>query len=181
MSFAENLKQFRRERCLSQEALAEMLGVSRQAVSKWESDMGYPEVETLLLLANELNLSLDRLMSVGPAQEACEEKKMGTGSITIRSPHENIMVTCHKVMSSQKMKGGKSSPKYALFGVSLGGPFFWGEPTTFLGWYAGEEQLSKEIAEIQNAMVSGETAYTLKYSAKTERPWAGIKMTDRET
>ena len=36
MSFAENLKQLRSERQLSQEELAEMLGVSRQAVSKWE-------------------------------------------------------------------------------------------------------------------------------------------------
>ena len=36
MSFAENLKQLRKERMLSQEELAEMLDVSRQAVSKWE-------------------------------------------------------------------------------------------------------------------------------------------------
>ena len=45
MSFAENLKQLRKERQLSQEELAEMLDVSRQAVSKWELGDGYPEVE----------------------------------------------------------------------------------------------------------------------------------------
>lgn len=39
MSFAENLKQIRKEKQLSQEELAEMLDVSRQAVSKWESDI----------------------------------------------------------------------------------------------------------------------------------------------
>ena len=181
MSFAENLKQFRRERCLSQEELAEMLGVSRQAVSKWESDMGYPEVETLLLLANKLDLSLDQLMATEIPQKGAGEKQAGTGTITIRSPHENAVVTCYKVLSSQKMKGIKSSPKYALFGVGQGGSTFWGEATTFLGWYADKEQISKEIAEIQQAVVSGEPAYTLKYSAKTERTWAGIKMTDRET
>lgn len=42
MSFSENLKQFRNEKQLSQEELAEMLGVSRQAVSKWEQGIGYP-------------------------------------------------------------------------------------------------------------------------------------------
>lgn len=36
MSFAENLKQIRKDKKLSQEELAELLGVSRQAVSKWE-------------------------------------------------------------------------------------------------------------------------------------------------
>ncbi|MBE6930475.1 MAG: helix-turn-helix transcriptional regulator, partial [Ruminococcaceae bacterium] len=45
MSFSENLKQIRKEHHLSQEELAELLDVSRQAVSKWEQGMGYPEVE----------------------------------------------------------------------------------------------------------------------------------------
>ena len=74
------------------------------------------------------------------------------------------------------MLGGKSSPKYALFGVSNGVSSFWGEPTTFLGWYASKEQITKEVTEIQHAIMSGDVAYTLKYSAKTERRWAGIKI-----
>ena len=64
MSFSENLKQIRREHDLSQEELAELLNVSRQAVSKWEQGQGYPEVEKLLLLSSTLNISLDALMSV---------------------------------------------------------------------------------------------------------------------
>lgn len=63
MSFAENLKQVRKEKNLSQEELAEILDVSRQAVSKWEQGIGYPEVEKLLLMANRLNISLDSLMA----------------------------------------------------------------------------------------------------------------------
>ena len=65
MHFAENLKQLRKDRGLSQEALAELLDVSRQAVSKWEQGEGYPEVEKLLYLAQTLNISLDALMSTG--------------------------------------------------------------------------------------------------------------------
>ncbi len=92
------------------------------------------------------------------------------------SPHENVVATCNKVLSSGKMFGGKSSPQYALFGVSNSISSFWGEPTTFLGWYADKEQVTKEVSEIQNAIVNGIATYTLKYSAKTERRWTRIKI-----
>lgn len=176
MGFAENLKQIRKEKELSQEELAEILDVSRQAVSKWEQGIGYPEVEKLLLLSSKLNISLDSLMSVEIAQEANDKNTNVTGTITITSPHENVIATCYKVLSSGKMLGGKSSPQYALFGVSNGIASFWGEPTTFLGWYADKEQITKEISEIQNAIINGIAVYTLKYSAKTERKWTRIKI-----
>ena len=178
MGFAENLKQIRKEMHLSQEDLAEMLDVSRQAVSKWEQGMGYPEVEKLLLLSSKLNISLDGLMSEEIAKESNNNNKNVTGTIVITSPYENVIATCYKVMSSGKMHGGKSSPQYALYGVSQGIPSFWGEPTTFLGWYADKEQITKEVSEIQNAIVNGIPTYTLKYSAKTERRWARIRIVE---
>ena len=63
MSFSENLKRIRKERNITQEQLADRLLVSRQTVSKWESNGGYPETETLLLLAKELDVSLDYLFA----------------------------------------------------------------------------------------------------------------------
>lgn len=63
MSFAENLRSIRKKRGITQEQLAEMLGVSRQAISKWESGVGYPETEKLLIIGKELNVSLDYLFS----------------------------------------------------------------------------------------------------------------------
>lgn len=176
MSFADNLKQLRKERQLSQEELAEMLDVSRQAISKWEQGIGYPEVEKLLLLSHKLNISLDSLMSTENAQKLDTESGNVTGTIVITSPHENVIATCYKVSSSGKMSGGKSSPQYALFGISNGTPSFWGEPTTFLGWYANKELISKEISEIYSAIQNGAATYTLKYSAKTERKWMRIRI-----
>ena len=176
MGFAENLKLIRKERTLSQEELAEILGVSRQAVSKWEQGDGYPEVEKLLLLSSELNISLDNLMSTEFAQKSGKIQRMEAGLITITSPHENVIATCHKVASSGKMAGGKASPKYALFGASNGIDIFGGESRTFLGWYANEDEISKEIKEIHNAIISGITTYTLKYSVKTKKRLAGIKI-----
>ena len=175
MNFAENLQQIRKEHHLSQEELAEILDVSRQAVSKWEQGNGYPEVETLLLFSSKLNVSLDSLMSTEIAKETSNNANV-TGTIVITSPYENVIATCYKVLSSGKMLGGKSSPQYSLFGVSNGISSFWGEPTTFLGWYANKEQITKEVAEIQKAIADGIPTYTLKYSAKTERRWAKVKI-----
>ena len=62
MSFAEELVTARKINNLTQEELAEMLNVSRQTISKWERNEGYPEVETLLEIARRLQLSLDQLM-----------------------------------------------------------------------------------------------------------------------
>jgi len=179
MSFAENLKLIRKERNLSQEELAGMLDVSRQAVSKWEQGEGYPEVEKLLLLSSKLNVSLDYLMETEIPKQYTNSKGNVIGQITITSPNENVITTCYKVIASGKMHGGKSSPQYALFGVNNGISFWGDEPTTFLGWYADKEQITKEIAEIHNAIVSGTATYVLKYSAKTERKWAKVKIIEQ--
>ena len=176
MSFAENLKQLRKDKQLSQEELAEILDVSRQAVSKWEQGIGYPEVEKLLLLSSKLNISLDSLLATEIAQKSCIQKQNVTGTITITSPIERVIATCHKVVSSQKMSGSKSSPQYALFGKSEGSGFFGDEPTTFLGWYANEKDISKEIMEIHDAIVNGIAAYTLKYNVRTKKRLLGMKI-----
>ena len=55
---------------------------------------------------------------------------------------------------------------------------FWGEPTTFLGWYANEEQVRKEVLEIQSAIIAGISTYTLKYSVKVKRRFMGIKIVE---
>lgn len=59
MRFGENLQTIRKKNQLSQEGLAEMLGVSRQAVSKWELGEGYPEVDKLLLLSKIVTLDCE--------------------------------------------------------------------------------------------------------------------------
>ncbi len=60
--FEHNLPILRRRAGYTQESLAEALGVSRQAVSKWESGQTLPEAATLLTLADLLSCTLDQLM-----------------------------------------------------------------------------------------------------------------------
>lgn len=62
MLFNEKIYKLRKENGLSQEALAEKLNTSRQAISKWENNQGYPETEKLLLISNLFNVSVDYLL-----------------------------------------------------------------------------------------------------------------------
>ena len=60
--FSENLKKIRKEHNLSQEQLADELGVSRQAISKWESAVAYPEMDKIIALCDRFNLNIDDLL-----------------------------------------------------------------------------------------------------------------------
>lgn len=62
MQLPENIRALRRERGLTQERLAEAIGVSSAAVSKWESGASTPEVTMLAQLADYFELSIDRLV-----------------------------------------------------------------------------------------------------------------------
>ena len=62
LSIASRLAELRQEQGLSQEALAERLGVSRQAVSKWERGESSPDTDNLIALAELYGLSLDALV-----------------------------------------------------------------------------------------------------------------------
>lgn len=62
MDFGDKLKQYRLKEGLSQEQLAEKIGVSRQAITKWETKRGLPDVENMIILAEIFKLTLDELM-----------------------------------------------------------------------------------------------------------------------
>ena len=63
MNLSSNLKKIRKENNLSQEDLAEKLGVSRQSVSKWESNQAYPEMDKVIQLCKMFNLNIDELLN----------------------------------------------------------------------------------------------------------------------
>lgn len=63
MTFAEKLKSIRKQAGMSQEKLAEKIGVSRQAITKWETDMGIPDVENIMAISALFNISIDELLS----------------------------------------------------------------------------------------------------------------------
>lgn len=65
MKFSDKLKKLRKDNNLSQERLADLLEVSRQAVSKWESGASYPDMEKMKKMCKILNCTLEDLMDDG--------------------------------------------------------------------------------------------------------------------
>ena len=83
LKIGENIKKYRRERELSQEMLAERLGVSFQAVSKWERNETYPDITMLPAIANFFGVSVDALL--------------GTQEIYEKEEVEKIIYKCHEL------------------------------------------------------------------------------------
>ena len=63
MNFSEKLRVLRKQFKFSQEQLAEKIGVSRQAITKWETDGGLPDIENLIAIATLFSISMDDLLS----------------------------------------------------------------------------------------------------------------------
>lgn len=68
MYIGENIKKLRKQKDISQEDLASFLGISFQAVSKWERNEGYPDITLLIPLANYFGVSVDELLGVSNAK-----------------------------------------------------------------------------------------------------------------
>ncbi|GGG75928.1 helix-turn-helix domain-containing protein [Paenibacillus radicis (ex Gao et al. 2016)] len=74
MAFSEKLFRLRKEKGYSQEALAEKLSTTRQAVSKWENGQGFPETEKLLMIGNLFEVSIDYLLKETEENSGREER-----------------------------------------------------------------------------------------------------------
>lgn len=72
MELGQQLKAHRKELGISQDELAEKIFVSRQSISNWENNKTYPDIHTLLLLAETFDVSLDELIK-GDVEEMKEE------------------------------------------------------------------------------------------------------------
>ena len=83
MTIGERIAQKRKEQNLSQEALGEALGVSRQSISKWESNNALPEIEKLIAMSRLFSVSVGWLLGVeeAPAEDGGEARE-GSGELS---------------------------------------------------------------------------------------------------
>lgn len=92
MDFGKQIKQMRLERKLTQEQLANHLGVSRQAVSNWENNKNLPDLELIIAISKLFSVSLDDLILGGNTMNNLTEKLIKDGSETRRAKMNLISI-----------------------------------------------------------------------------------------
>lgn len=103
MNFNDKLQKLRKDKGLSQEALAELVNVSRQAVAKWELGGTYPDIDNLITLSEIFKVSIDKLLK--PSDE-CSLNTDNTSEL--ESSELLIKFLCRAKKATYAGKGPKS-------------------------------------------------------------------------
>ena len=117
MSIAERILTLRKSKGMSQEQLAEAVGVSRQAVSKWESEQASPDPEKIVILSEIFGVNTDYLLKgTEPEKEAektTEEKKTEDTHMTVGD------VLDQKILTEKNKEKSKKLLKYVLIALGI--------------------------------------------------------------
>ena len=108
MTLGEKLSKLRKEYNYTQEQLADILGVSRQSISKWESDIAYPETDKLIELGKLFDCSMDYLLK----EDVIEKNGVQTSGFT-----EKVEEISRKVMTEKN--NGKAKKILKIIGIIL--------------------------------------------------------------
>lgn len=120
MSFRDNLQYLRAQRNFTQERLAMLLGVSRQAISKWESGKAYPEMDKLLMICDLFGCTLDDLVlgdvrAPRSVPDATPEPSDGLGAAGLPEAEREI---CNGGLASDVTSSNTSAKQSAAYGLS---------------------------------------------------------------
>ena len=110
MTLGEKLSKLRKEYNYTQEQLADILGVSRQSISKWESDIAYPETEKLIELVKIFECSMDYLLK----DDVTEKTDTSVSESTF---NEKVTEISKKVMTDKNK--GKAKKILKIIGIIL--------------------------------------------------------------
>lgn len=133
MGFSENLHHMRTVRNMTQEQLAMLLGVSRQAISKWESGQAYPEMDKLVRLRAIFECTLDELVQ----GDLTEREPVQALAILEETPASDV---CDYDGHMRSRAWLLSAGVALMIAVALGGGVLAGG-STFLMIFAGKEDM----------------------------------------
>lgn len=104
MDIAQRIQDLRKEKGLTQEELADQIGVSRQAVSKWESAQSLPEYDKLILLSDFFEVSTDYLMKGTKFQRPAEQQDQH--DFSVKSNPNNTAAKTYAISGSSMILTG---------------------------------------------------------------------------
>jgi len=102
MNIADRIQNLRRTKGMSQEQLADAIGVSRQAVSKWESEQAMPDLEKIVIMSEVFDVTTDYLLK--GIEPVAETSHMTVGDVLDQ-----------KILTEKNGKRAKSLVRYALY------------------------------------------------------------------
>lgn len=121
MQFGENMQFLRKQKGMTQEELAEQMAVSRQTVSKWESDQSFPETDKLIALCDLFGCSMDVLLR-GNVRESFLEDTDGYDK--------------HYNQFTNRICGGVACVLFGLFALLFSYGIYWSETVSVLLFFA---------------------------------------------
>jgi transcriptional regulator with XRE-family HTH domain len=182
MEFKDKLPVIRKERGLSQEALAEIIGISRQAVAKWELGQGYPDIENLIRLSNLFRISIDRLVKPEDSHYFLSSNRLDL------SVHDDLInFLCEAKKATYSGNGPETVPsrpcshdlqyKYGDFlyiDTYIGGEKFGGEEAV---WHQGSPVWCMNYAgRVLSNNFSGDFLKEALHQASVDMPYRGPNL-----
>jgi len=152
MIIEERIRELRKSKGLSQEQLAEMLGVSRQAVSKWESGQSLPEVEKLIAMGELFGVTIDYILKGDalPAQDDSNKRAAWIGSQIVSAVASMLILIGIVATFGQLSDGVHTMDIYGGLVIESVGIML-----VMIGWFlAGGRVLNKPLF-IVNVLLAG--------------------------
>lgn len=166
MTMGQRIAQRRKQLGLSQEALADAVGVSRQSVSKWELNEAQPDAAKIVLLAQALKMTTDELL-LGDA----EEEKTVAQAVPA-TPRPDHVGRLEKLVRRHGYKVGYVLIAWGLALLLFAGAGF----LMFRGFFAAADESYREFNDFQSDIFSGWSGH----GGITFEPADGVTLTDEE-
>lgn len=160
MTLGQNIQTARKAKGMSQEALAERIGVSRQALGKWEKDTALPGLDNLQALAAELGTGVDALLGAQAESPAAP-------AVTLDALRDLLAARDAEEKRRRRLWGGAAGAAFLVLAGLLAGTALQYERqidalnqnyAAIQASYAAQQaDLSAQISELQDAVRMGET------------------------
>ncbi len=177
MNFSDKLLMIRKSQGMTQESLAEALQVSRQAVTKWESGLAYPDILNLIQLSDLFHVTVDYLVKDNPCGASLEH---GGGSdlerliaFRLEANRKTYAANAQECASSRPLSHDYRYEKdgYLYYDTWLGGECFAGEEAL---WHSGNAVYAMNyFGRVLDEKFSGDFLKAALRAAELKMPYRG--------